>query len=239
MTGGGIEWYVEKVDNANNSQVEQEEVRNGNPVEKVDANGSQVKQEEVRNGNSVEVAKSNTDQGVNLPPKQAEQQANWVVENAEAIDDVQMLNEIIKAFNEDDWRLTNLRHEYNAITTKIMASYNEEIQRIKDKNKGNKEDMENKNNTEFSSLSSESEERTWDFTEQINNINKNQELAQYLSNEIMKPQPKELLGQISDINEVLEKWSEENKKILNETISQVQTAIARLYHEAWLDKNNA
>jgi hypothetical protein len=52
----------------------------------------------------------------------------------------------------------------------------------------------------------------------------------------MKPQPKEVLGQISDINEVLEKWSGENKKILEETISNVQADISYLYHAAWLDK---
>lgn len=174
-----------------------------------------------------------------LTPKQAEDEAKWVIEKKETKDTVEMLNEIIKAFDEDkEWKLNHLRAKYDITTNKIMASYNTAIKDIinNNENEENKEDMNNKNNIDFSSIFSESEERTWDETEWVNALNKNTEFAQYLSDEIMRPPQDNLLKQISDINEVMDKWSEENKKILNEVISQSENAINYLYHEAWLDK---
>ena len=171
-------------------------------------------------------------------PEEAKKKSDWIVENSESKKDIQMLNEIIKAFNDDEgWKLTNLREKYDSLTTKIMASYNSEIKKVlENSNNGeNREGMENKDSRESSSA--ESEEKSWDFSEfNIMNINENPELAKRLSDDVMKPQPKEVLGQISDINEVLEKWSGENKKILEETISNVQADISNLYYAAWLDK---
>jgi hypothetical protein len=55
----------------------------------------------------------------------------------------------------------------------------------------------------------------------------------------MKPQPSEVLGQISDINQVLEKWSEEHKQILQQTILDAESAITNLYNKvSWLDNIN-
>ena len=205
-------------------------------------NQTQVEKWKATKGTLLEqVGVSNPSNGANLnsiTPQEAQTGAEESINDIESKNDIQMLNEIIKAFNEDkDWKLTNLRFEYNALTNKIMASYNAEIQKMLENsdNEDNKEDMGSKEDTESSA---ESEERPWDFSE-IRSISENPELAQRLSDDAMKPQPKEVLEQISDINEVLEKWSEENKKILEDVISEVQWDISNLYHAAWLDKNKS
>jgi len=171
-----------------------------------------------------------------LTPEQAKKRADWIVEKKETKDDVEMLKDIIKAFDEDKetWKLAHLRSEYEMITNKIMASYNTTIQKEVEKN--NSEDMGNKDNVEFSNFFSESEERSWDSWEWVNTLNGDKELARRLSDEAMKPQPSEVLGQISDINQVLEKWSEEHKQILQQTILDAENAITNLYNKvSWLD----
>ena len=171
-----------------------------------------------------------------LTPEQAKKRADWIVEKKETKDDVEMLKDIIKAFDEDKetWKLAHLRSEYEMITNKIMASYNTTIQKEVEKN--NSEDMGNKDNVEFSNFFSESEERSWDSGEWVNTLNGDKELARRLSDEAMKPQPSEVLGQISDINQVLEKWSEEHKQILQQTILDAENAITNLYNKvSWLD----
>ena len=218
---------------------------NHNVEQVAKSNASEQPEETIGKGaRVVEAGESNRkqmdkDKNKNLTPKQAQAESEWIVESVESKDDIQMLNEIIKAFNEDkDWKLTNLRFEYNALTNKIMASYNTEIKKVlENNNEENREGMENKESKESSSV--ESEEKSWDFSEfNIISINENPSLAQRLSNEVMEPQPEEVLREISDINEVLEKWSEENKKILMETISEVQESISHLYHAVWLDKTD-
>ena len=166
-----------------------------------------------------------------LTPEQAKKRADWIVERKETKDDVEMLKDIIKAFDEDKetWKLAHLRSEYEMITNKIMASYNTAIE--KEVKKNNSEDMGNKDNVEFSNFFSESEERSWDSGEWVNTLNGDKELARRLSDEAMKPQPSEVLGQISDINQVLEKWSEEHKQILQQTILDAESAITNLYNK--------
>ena len=115
-----------------------------------------------------------------------------------------------------------------------MASYNIVIQ--KEIKKNNSEDMGNKDNVEFSNFFSESEEKSWDSGEWVNTLNGDKELARRLSDEAMEPQPGEVLGQISDINQVLEKWSEEHKQILQQTILDTENDITNLYNKvSWLD----
>ena len=171
-----------------------------------------------------------------LTPEQAKKRADWIVEKKETKDDVEMLRDIIKAFDEDKetWKLAHLRSEYEMITNKIMASYNIVIQ--KEIKKNNSEDMGNKDNVEFSNFFSESEEKSWDSGEWVNTLNGDKELARRLSDEAMEPQPGEVLGQISDINQVLEKWSEEHKQILQQTILDTENDITNLYNKvSWLD----
>jgi len=166
-----------------------------------------------------------------LTPEQAKKRADWIVEKKETKDDVEMLRDIIKAFDEDKetWKLAHLRSEYETITNKIMASYNTAIE--KEVKKNNSEDMGNKDNVEFSNFFSESEERSWDSGEWVNTLNGDKELARRLSDEAMKPQPSEVLGQISDINQILEKWSEEHKQILQQTILDAENDITNLYNK--------
>jgi len=153
---------------------------------------------------------------------------------------VNMLQNIMKAFNKDEteWKFNHLRVEYDIITNKIMTSYNTAIKdTIKNNKKVEDKNMESKeNNNNFSKFFENRVEDSWDSTEQIKTLMENPKYTEYLSDIIMEPQPGEVLKQISDINNVFEKWSEEHKNILREKISEQEGAITHLWGQInWLD----
>ena len=168
--------------------------------------------------------------------KEASQVSTDIVENEEKINQVEMLNKIINAFKEDDKNnLAQLRSEYNYLTTQIMANYNEAIQKEINNNENNGESAENNDHRETSN--SNSEERPWDWLD-VATIYGNEQLAQDTADRAMRNQPERLLSQISDINYVLEKWSESDKAILKNTIAQEERYITELYHKVLNQENN-
>lgn len=205
--------------------------------------------QEPETGANVErVVESNPTQGVDkktleVGEKEADDKAKWIVENPENKDNIQMLKDIREAFDKDsDWKLNYLRSQYDAITNKIMVSYNAAIQDQLRKDKADEdreETMEAKNDVETSGVAPESRENAWDFVE-VGELMRNPSLAEHRADEAMKPQPWKMLQQISDIYEVLEKWSEDDKKILNETIKQAQEDLTNLYNKlSWAENNES
>lgn len=217
-------------------------IEGGKIIEKANSNDSQATEKDIGNKKVEKKAESDKHE-VELPQKEnfnrlTEKEAKNQSElDEETIKTLKNLEEIMNEFkkHKDDPEFNNLRGYYNTVTNLIMRDYNNDVDDlVNNRDVSNKEWMENKDNTEFQVA--ETEENTWDSIE--SNYFNNKASAKEKAQEILNPQPEEVLAWIWNMNDVLKNGSPENKRILTETIKNAEEETAKLYNKIpKLEKN--
>lgn len=210
-----------------------EQVAKSNGIQTENREWVGKKSEKVKSSNEVQVDVSPKENLNRLTKEEAENQSEV---DEKARETLENLKKIMTAFkkHKDDPEFNNLRKYYNTVTNLIMRDYNNDVDDlVNNRDESNKEWMENKDNTEFQVA--ETEENTWDSVENYFN---DKTSAEEKAQEILNPQPEEVLKRIWNMEEVLKNWSPENKRILKETIKNAEEEAAKLYNKIpRLEKN--
>lgn len=211
-----------------------EQVAKSNGIQTENREWVGKKSEKVKSSNEVQVDVSPKENLNRLTKEEAENQSEV---DEKARETLENLEEIMTAFkkHKDDPEFNNLRGDYYTVIELIMRDYNNDVDDlVNNRDRGNKEWMENKDNTEFQVA--ETKENTWDSIE--SNYFNNKASAEEKAQEILNPQPEKVLEWIWNMNYVLKNGSPENKRILTETIKNAEEETAKLYNKIpRLEKN--